>query len=93
VKVGFSVSPLSRLEAHRKALPKGAFEWQLLHSTYSEGANPYPSSKHALAGEAAMKDCLNTPGKSLGGEFFLASKESIIQAWHSGKDAAEKWNL
>jgi hypothetical protein len=89
VKVGFSVSPNTRRDAHNSTLPKCAFEWEILHSTACEGADPYPSSKHALAGEAAMKACLNTPGQSLGGEFFLANREAITAAWSAGKAAAK----
>lgn len=90
-KVGFSVSPETRCKAHNKALPACAFEWVIEHSTFNQGCAPFPSSKHALAGEQAMKDLLEKSGKSLGGEFFLASETSINDAWNLGVQTAKNW--
>ncbi len=91
VKVGFSSSPSTRCDAYSRALPAGAFEWKIEHSTFEEGRNPYPSSRHALAGERVMKNWLDGHGKSLGGEFFLAGRGAIEHAWGAAKEAAEKW--
>lgn len=91
VKVGFSVSPVTRLDAHNGALPKCAYAWELLHSTYDEGHDAFPSSKHALAGEKAMVTFLDQHETSLGGEFFLASPSSIERAWSKAIDAATNW--
>ena len=90
-KVGFSVSPVTRCNAHNKALPACAFEWTIHRSTFDLGRPPFPSSRHALAGEQAMKDALVLQGKSLGGEFFLADEKSIERAWNAGIHAAENW--
>ena len=91
IKVGFSVSPQMRCAAHNQVLPACAFRWQIERSTFAEKRNPFPSSKHALAGESAMKDLLKQDGKSLGGEFFLASKTAIDRAWKVAIHAAENW--
>lgn len=91
VKVGFSRSPETRCADHNRALPACAFDWQVARSTFVDGRQPFPSSRHALAGEAAMKDALEQAGESLGGEFFLADTESIEQAWSEGVRAAEGW--
>lgn len=91
VKVGFSRSPETRCADHNRALPACAFQWQVDRSTFAEGRNPFPSSHHALAGEAAMKDWLEQVGESLGGEFFLADPQTIERAWEQGLHAAENW--
>lgn len=91
VKVGFSVSPSTRCQAHNKALPACAFGWEVMHSTHRDGRVPFPSSSHAIAGEQAMKDLLDREGDSLGGEFFLADPASISRAWRDGVQAAENY--
>lgn len=91
VKVGFSVSPQTRCDAHNRALPACAFEWKVENSTYAEGRSPFPSSGHALAGESEMKKLLVHEGKSLGGEFFLADAKSVDRAWQAAIVAAENW--
>lgn len=89
VKVGFSVSPITRCHAHNKALPACAFGWEVMRSTHNDGRGPFASSSHAIAGEQAMKDLLERDGDSLGGEFFLAAPSAISQAWREGVRAAE----
>lgn len=91
VKVGFSRSPETRCADHNRALPACAFGWQVTRSTFNDGREPFPSSRHALVGEAAMKDALEQAGESLGGEFFLADARSIELAWAAGVRAAEGW--
>lgn len=91
VKVGFSVSPQTRCNAHNGALPACAFEWKIEKSTHADGRSAFPSSGHALAGEGAMKRLLLDEGKSLGGEFFLADAKSIHRAWKAAIVAAENW--
>lgn len=91
VKVGFSVSPVSRCLAHNRALPACAFSWRVLHSTFAEGRDPFPSSGNALAGEAAMKNILHKFGESLGGEFFLSGADDVHRAWREGIEAAWAW--
>lgn len=88
VKIGFSVSPLSRRDTLNAALPAGIFSWAALHSNDLDGEKPYPSSKSALAGEAEMKKILENDGEWLGGEFFLASISTIQMAWSAGKKIA-----
>ncbi|MDT8858444.1 hypothetical protein RNZ50_26155 [Paracoccaceae bacterium Fryx2] len=89
IKVGFSVSPLSRRDGLNAALPAGLFSWTALHSNDLEGEGPYPSSKHALAGESEMKRLLVEHGDSLGGEFFLASPSAIQTAWDSARKVSK----
>lgn len=91
VKVGFSASPTTRCEAFNKALPQGAFRWHVERSTYHEGLSHFPSSAHAIAGENAMKALLDRAGRSLGGEFFLASQTALEAAWSQGLQSAKGW--
>ncbi|MGO1304750.1 MAG: hypothetical protein ACTMKV_08185, partial [Sphingomonas parapaucimobilis] len=91
VKVGFSVSPQTRCDAHNGALPACAFEWKIEKSTHAEQRSPFPSSNHALAGEGEMKKLLANEGKSLGGEFFLVETKSVDRAWKAAIVAAENW--
>ncbi len=91
VKVGFSVSPSTRCQTHNKALPACAYDWQVWHSTHNDGRHPFASSHHAKAGEQAMKDLLERDGRSLGGEFFLASSSAVARAWKAGVNAAEAY--
>lgn len=91
VKVGFSRSPETRCADYNRALPACAFSWQVALSTFVDGRAPFPSSRHALAGEAAMKDVLEEAGETLGGEFFLADAQSIERASIQGLRAAESW--
>jgi hypothetical protein len=89
VKVGMSGSPSTRCEAHNKALPKGAFRWEVRRSTFHEGRAAYPSSRPALAGEKAMKAFLDQEAKSLDGEFFLADPETLARAWEIALTTAD----
>lgn len=91
VKVGFSVSPETRRDAHNRALPACAFKWHIENSTFAERREPFPSSNHALAGEKVLKELLEREGKSLGGEFFLAEQSAIDRAWMAAIHAAENW--
>ena len=93
VKAGFSWSPETRRDDHNRALPQCAFRWEVLHSGPLSGLSPYPSSDHAKAGERAMQNVLvREPGcRSLGGEFFLASREAIEIAWTVGNKAAKEF--
>jgi hypothetical protein len=88
VKVGMSRSPDTRCDDHNRALPKCAFEWKIACSTFVDGRGPFPNSRLALIGEQAMKDFLEREGRSLGGEFFLASRSQMDLAWRRGVDAA-----
>ncbi|WP_039390161.1 hypothetical protein [Novosphingobium sp. MBES04] len=91
VKVGFSRSPETRCDTHNKALPAGTFRWTVWKTTFEPERDPLPSSQHAIAGEDAMKTYLDAKGKSLGGEFFLASPKAIKKAWKIGVETAENW--
>lgn len=92
VKVGFSVSPMTRCAAFNAALPTGAFFWEILHSNAQDEFETYATSKIARAGEAAMVSALSKSGNSLGGEFFLADDEAIELAWAAGRRAAVESN-
>lgn len=89
VKVGMSGSPTTRCEAHNKALPKGAFRWEVRRSTFNDGRAAYPSSRPALAGELAMKTYLHQEATSLDGEFFLADPETLARAWEIALTTAD----
>lgn len=91
VKVGFSVSPDNRRMAFDAALPGNKISWEVHRSTFKDGKPPFPSSKHALAGEQAMKGHLQKCGRSLGGEFFLADDVAIEDAWRLALKAAKGW--
>lgn len=89
VKVGMSSSPSTRCDAHNKALPKGAFRWEVRSSTFKDGRGTYPSSRPALAGEKAMKTFLHLEATSLDGEFFLADPETLARAWEIALSTAD----
>lgn len=93
VKAGFSRSPATRCHDHNRALPQGAFRWEVLHSGTKAGFEAYPSSGHAKAGERAMQNVLlrKPGGRSLGGEFFLADASLIEEAWTEGNSAAARF--
>lgn len=93
VKVGFSVSPDTRMQAFNAALPGNQFEWEVYRSTFAEGQPPFESSKPALEGERAMKEYLldSDNGASLGREFFVASSKKIEKAWQAALNAARNW--
>ncbi|PJK31337.1 hypothetical protein [Minwuia thermotolerans] len=93
VKAGFSKSPMTRCDDHNRALPRGAFRWEVLHSGAALGYDAHPSSDHAKAGERAMQEvlCGGPRGESLGGEFFLAEPALIDMAWDTGNAAARRF--
>jgi hypothetical protein len=89
IKVGFSGNPVSRLDAHNQAWPRGAFEWVMLYSTLAEGLEPWPKSKFAIGGEDEMKGYFQQVGTSLDGEFFLVDPSKIEAGWRRGKVTAD----
>jgi len=93
VKAGFSKSPQSRCCDHNKALPWGAYRWEVLFSGAESGYDPYPDSQCAKIGEKAMQKvlCRSGYGRSLGGEFFLAAADLIDEAWHAGNLASREY--
>ena len=88
VKVGFSCSPEARCDNYNRMLPQGAFRWRVHRSTFRGQEGPFPSSAHAVAGEDRMKELLDRDGRSLGGEFFLATGADVKRAWGQGIEAA-----
>ena len=89
IKVGLSSRPEDRLEAFRKAFPASKLQWKLIHSTQLNGHDPYPSPEIAEAGEMWMKRYLGAnPTAHLGGEFYMASSESVEVAWNTGRKKA-----
>ena len=88
VKVGLSLSPETRQDAFNKALPDGAFRWEILRSTLLDGESRYSSFKVAERGEMEMKKYLAVHGEWLGGEFYLAKSHSIDEAWRIGRNGA-----
>ncbi|MFN3817378.1 hypothetical protein [Blastomonas sp.] len=91
VKIGFSVSPDTRMQAFNAALPGNQFEWEVYRSTFAEGQPPFESSKPALEGERGMKEYLLDNGASLGREFFVAGPKKIEKAWQAALQAARNW--
>lgn len=90
-KVGFSCSPITRCNTLNSCFPEGIFQWRIEKSTYSDGRSAYPSSQHAIAGENAMKNSLDSKARSLGNEFFLAARDEIENAWMEGNIAAAQF--
>ena len=91
IKVGFSVSPETRMQTFNAALPGDNVRWEIDRTTYGEDYAPFSSSIPALAGETAMKDYLYDNAESLGGEFFLANENDIVNAWKKGILSAKKF--
>jgi len=77
VKVGYSKEPKRRRDEHNSSLPPaGKLRWKLdlTSKAFRDGA----SAKQA---EDKLKETLATRFESLGGEFFLGSKEQICSAF------------
>ena len=91
VKGGMSVSPLTRKDAFNAALPAGAYSWILMYSNAIDSLEPYANSKLGLIGENVLKKVLTEKGKSLGGEFFLASDAVIAEAWAASKRKVQEY--
>lgn len=89
VKVGLAASPDLRRQTFQKAMPRGAFTWQVHRTTRGVGRKEYPNHAIAVIGEYAMKRHLATHADWLGGEFYLASEDVIEAAWRKGWEAAE----
>jgi hypothetical protein len=87
-KIGLSMSPQTRHSAFQRAMPGGAFVWELCRTTQRDGHARYPSFEVAEAGEDKMKDILGEQGKHLGGEFYAATKNVFDAAWKAGRQAA-----
>ncbi|WP_375599631.1 hypothetical protein [Devosia sp. Naph2] len=94
VKAGFSKSPQTRRDDHNRALPRCAFEWEVMYSGLASGFEAYPTSDHAKAGERKMQEilCRQPDGNSLGGEFFLADNALIEEAWQKGNITAKEYS-
>jgi hypothetical protein len=94
VKAGFSRSPQIRCIDFNRTLPRCAFRWDVFYSGALSGYEPHPTSEHAKAGERAMQTalCTQPDGRSLGGEFFLATSDLIEQAWKAGNLAAKDYS-
>ena len=90
IKVGLSVSPERRKSDFQKALPKGAFHWEAIRTMRSCGLPPCSSHSIAVKGEDAMKNYLEKKAEWLGGEFYLAKKQDIDEAWRLGCQAARE---
>ena len=53
-----------------------------------DGHEAYSSFEAVEFGELQMKVFLAKHGKWLGGEFYAASEEVIVEAWRIGREAA-----
>lgn len=91
IKIGLSVSPDSRRQSFQKAMPRGAFRWQVLKHTKKDGDTPYSGFEAAVAGEDAMKRHLARHAEWLGGEFYLATAADVDAAWEVGRKTARKF--
>lgn len=88
-KIGLSASPDDRRRTLQSGMPQGAFIWK---TERMNPAKPAYLAKAAVAGEYAIKKYLaGAVGREghLGGEFYLATKAQIDQAWERGTAAAE----
>lgn len=88
-KIGLSVSPDDRRRSLQKGMPRGTFIWK---TDRTSPAKPAYLAEAAAAGEFAIKKHLagvvGIKGH-LGGEFYLATKAQIDEAWEKGVTAAE----
>ena len=82
VKVGISKSPISRRDTLNSALPSGAYRWEVITSNEIENLAQFANSKLAIRAENAIKEHLYRSQQSLGGEFFLATDQAILDAWN-----------
>jgi hypothetical protein len=82
-KIGLSISPDLRRQALQKAMPRGAFHWRIDRTSKTSGFES-TSFDAAMSGENAMKTYLAECACHLGGEFYLASKSQIDEAWRRG---------
>lgn len=90
-KVGLSISPETRRQAFQKSLPNGAYNWSV-YLTSNDNQNEVDLTfEAAVAGETTMKKYLARHGEWLGGEFYLASKVDISEAWQQGCAVASKF--
>lgn len=89
-KVGLSYSPQMRRLTLQKAMPLGAFRWEVERTTRTDGDASYAGHAIAMAGEDAMKRHLSRHADWLGGEFYLAGADAIEQAWAAGRLAARE---
>lgn len=92
-KVGLSMSPELRRRTFQKALPKGAFHWEVFRTTTGDGDRPYQGFEIAEAGENFMKTRLGNCGDWLGGEFYAATVEDIEQTWQFARGVALKASI
>lgn len=91
-KIGLSFSPELRRMSLQKSMPEGAFKWKVVRTTQKDGDCRYSSFSAALAGENAMKQHLASNSEWLGGEFYLASREVVADAWKLGRQAASDFD-
>jgi hypothetical protein len=90
-KVGLSASPELRKEALQRAMPNGAFTWEVHRHTGKPGEVGSFSFNAAVAGEYAMKSYLAHKAEWLGGEFYLATQSDIEVAWQLGEEASKNF--
>jgi len=79
-KIGLSVSPEMRRQTFQKSMPRGAFEWRMHLPNKQSDPMPCSSFDAAVAGEDPMKRHLAQISEWLGGEFYLASQNEIVEA-------------
>lgn len=87
-KIGLSRTPDTRRRDLQKAMPLGAFRWRSEQMADRPPIGSKYSFDAAVAGETAMKLFLAQNAEWLGGEFYLATKEQIEEAWQLGNSAA-----
>jgi hypothetical protein len=75
-------------QAFEKAMPRGAFRWHVERATKMSNSDCLHSFEAAVTGENAMKNHLANCATWLGGEFYLAAKKDIDEAWKLGHAAA-----
>jgi hypothetical protein len=87
-KVGLSFCPNSRRDFFNRVLPTENYHWETVRSTRLDKHDLYPNFRTAERGEMAMKRYLAEHARHLGGEFYLANKKNIDEAWKIGRSAA-----
>ena len=88
-KIGLEASPDMRRQAFQKAMPRGAFQWQIERTAKGGGMACYTSHAIAVKGEDVIKRNLAKNAEWLGGEFYLTPQDVINAAWHRGCKATQ----
>lgn len=89
VKVGYSNDPARRCSEHNSALPPA------MNVSWKKDfvSRPFPSGQAAKDAEDAIKAHLARIGESLGGEFFLCSRDHLRTAFATASQATAVFQI